>query len=112
MTGHYESTAEDLQKIKQFSNTINEYTTLKAGETVDWEFNLKSIAQVTDNYGKQRVQFKVYDPDADCEFKWNATKTAARSVLKFLEQGKNFLRVKREGSGQSDTKYFVEEIKG
>jgi hypothetical protein len=111
MTGHYDLTEKDKENLKQFSNTLSEFASLKSGETVDWEFNPKDIQQVTDTYGRQKIQFRIYDPDLDHEFKWNAPKAAAKQVLTLLQQGKNFLRVHREGSSQQDTRYSVEEIK-
>jgi hypothetical protein len=109
---HYESSQDDLEKLKNFKQGLNKYASLRDGDQVEWEFNPKTVAEVTNNFGQEKVQFDVYDPVIDHEFIWQTSYSAGREVMKLMEQGKYFLRIKRTGSGTKDTKYTVEEITG
>ena len=105
-------TPEEVQKLKDLGTAFSDYTSLKDGDVVEWEIDPRSVKEVKDNFGNDKVQFKVYDPKVEKEFTWTATYAAAGMVSKLLGEGKYFLRLSRSGSTQKDTRYTVEEIKG
>lgn len=100
-------TDEELKQLQKFDNALNPYANLKSGDAKDWEFNAAAVEEITDNFGKDKMQFKVYDPEMDAEFLWQVSHKWARMVTPYLLKGKTFLHVERHGESQTETEYRV-----
>jgi hypothetical protein len=110
MTHFDAATKEALDNIKKFNNSLNPYANLKAGETKDWYFDPNSIEEITSNkFNQPRIRFKIYDPDMDAEFIWDASMGAARQVIAAMSEQQFFLKVSRQGDGK-ETRYSVTPI--
>ena len=113
MTSHYESTAEDLAKLKEFSNALNPYASLSSGESKAWYFDPKKVRKVENRFDKDkpRVEFTIFDPDKNLETTWQTSRATSQKIMKLMQEGKLFLKITRNGDGL-DTRYSVEEVTG
>ena len=109
---HYESTKEDLEQLKAFSNSLNKYARLEPGESKEWYFNPKTVRPIENKFDKNkpRVEFDVYDPVLNHETTWQTSKAVGQKIMSLMQEGKNFLKITRFGE-KLDTRYSVEEVK-
>jgi hypothetical protein len=104
-------TPEQLDKLKQFNDTLNPYAYLKDGDVVEWHFDPSYVQQVHDDrFDSDRIEFKCYDPALDHEFKWPAPKGAARQVVALMKRGVYFIHIERHGA-DIKTRYTIQEVK-
>ena len=98
---------ENLQKLKEQRNMLNQYISLKNGESVDLEFDPNRVENITNKFGQERTRFYVYDPEFDGEFIWDAPRSAARQITDMmLQQGTKFFHIERHGEAK-ETRYIV-----
>ena len=104
--------AEDIERLKQFDNAINNTLYLSDGDAVDWHFDPTKFEQITNpKYpDSPQVNFRVWDGNLDGEFDAVLSMAAARQISPFLRKGVFFLHIERHGAGK-DTKYEVSEVK-
>jgi Asp-tRNA(Asn)/Glu-tRNA(Gln) amidotransferase B subunit len=101
---------EQLNKLKEYNDTLSPYAYLKDGDVVEWHFDPSYIEKVHDDrYDNDRIEFKCYDPKLDHEFKWPASMGAARQVVALLKKGVYFMHIERHGA-DIKTRYTVQEV--
>jgi hypothetical protein len=81
---------------------------LDPDESIVLLFNPEKIKHVEGKFGP-RISYSVIDPNYSDkgEKKFEAGKLTSKKIDSYLSQGKNLLKITREGSGR-DTSYNVE----
>jgi hypothetical protein len=103
----------EIARSKLNSNTElwkaeSKYIKLEGDETTVLLFDPEKIKHVETKFGP-RISYSVIDPNYSDkgEKRFEAGKLTSKKIDSYLSQGKNLLKITREGSGR-DTSYNVE----
>lgn len=95
-----ETARKNLESNKELWKSESKNFKLEAGETVILQFNLEKIKHVEGQYG-HRIQYNVINPNYSDkgEKKFETGKTTSGQIDSILSQGKNLLKITRQGEG-------------